>query len=681
MASTNNKIELQAALEKTKSVNNINRDIAKIKAQIKQLKIQAKLDPDATQALVKELEKVLRQKISISNIEIDTSSAVESAQQVNKQIDAALKSQIHEIQFSLDNGHGVSEYQNRINGLISDFEKYGATTDKAKAETKSLQQILNGMELLSGHELVEQAEKFEQEFKAVKISINEAKLSYDKLAQPGADEKISSLIAKINSFLKSNAAITQESKALLENYVKELSGKNINLEKWTSINNEFVRIKSNISIFDKLEKILKDQFKQAAGTFSQYFSQHFSIAKGFSAILNQLSKMPKAVYEIDTAMTSLYKVTDETKKKYSQFLDFASASAYKLGRSISSLVEQTANWVKLGFSIDEAAKLAETSSIYANVGEVDDDTAISDIVAAMKAFNIEAQDSIAIVDSLNKLGDEFATDAKSLGEGLRNTASSMAAAGNDINQTLAILTGGGEITRNIGELSDSLRVASMRLRGMKDELQAIGEEYEDIESISKIQTQIYNLTNGSVNIFKNDGSLKSTYEQLKEISEVYFDLNDSARADLTEIMFGKNRANQGIAILQAFQSGQIQKAYEASVNSAGSAMQKQERLLASLEAKTQQFEAAFQSLSNTVVDSDMLKGIVDLGTEGVSSLEGLIKVLEYINSLFGLTTKNMGGLLGAVSGLLMNKAGIGERTLFQWQLYCAHPSKVIYNAI
>lgn len=676
MATTNNKIELQAALEKDKSVNNINRDIEKIKAQIKQLKIRAKLDPNTTRALVQELEKILRQKISISNIEIDTSSAVESAQQANKQIDAALKSQIHEIQFSLDNGHGVSEYQNRINGLISDFEKYGAATDKAEAETKSLQQILNSMKELSGHELVEQAEKFEQEFKAVKISINEAKLSYDKLAQPIADEKISSLIGKINSFLKSNTAITQESKTLLENYVKELSGKNINLEKWTAINNEFTRIKSNTSIFNKLGKILKEQFKQAAGTLSQYFS----IAKGFSAILNQLSKMPKAVYEIDTAMTSLYKVTDETEKKYSQFLDFASASAYKLGRSISSLVEQTANWVKLGFSIDEAAKLAEISSIYANVGEVDDDTAISDIVAAMKAFNIEAQDSITIVDSLNKLGDEFATDTKSLGEGLRNTASSMAAAGNDINQTLAILTGGGEITRNIGELSNSLRVVSMRLRGMKDELQAIGEEYEDIESISKIQTQIYNLTNGSVNIFKDDGSLKSTYEQLKEISEVYFDLNDSARADLTEIMFGKNRANQGIAILQAFQSGQIQKAYEASVNSAGSAMQKQERWLASLEAKTQQFEAAFQSLSHTVLDSDLLKGLVELGTTGVSALEGLVKILGTINS-FGGNINGTFGSIGAISGLLMNKAGIGERTLFQWQLYCAHPSKVIYNAI
>lgn len=78
----------------------------------------------------------------------------------------------------------------------------------------------------------------------------------------------------------------------------------------------------------------------------------------------------------------------------------------------------------------------------------------------------------------------------------------MAAAGNDLHQTLAILTGAGEITQNVSELSGSLQVISMRLRGMKDELQSIGEEYEDIESITKIQEQISNLTNGSVNILK-----------------------------------------------------------------------------------------------------------------------------------------------------------------------------------
>ncbi len=556
----------------------------------------------------------------------------------------SLKNRINKIQLSMDNGHGASEYQNRINSIIASLEKYGVETKEAQAITTSLQSTFDSMKGMSGQELITQADKLEKEFQSVKISVEQAKLSYDKFTRPVSDEKISSLIIKINNFLKQNTAITKESKVQLENYVKELSGGNISLERWTSINNQLISIKASMSILDKLGKSLKDQFSQAAGTLTQYFS----IARGFSLVFDQLQKMPKAVYEIDTAMTNLYKVTDETEKKYISFLDSASYSAYNLGRSVSSLVDQTANWAKLGFSLDEASRLSEISSIYANVGEVDDDTAVKDIVTAIKAFNIEAENSITIVDSLNKLGNEFATDAKSLGEGLRNAASSMAVAGNDINQTLAILTGGGEITQNVGELANGLRVVSMRLRGMKGALQELGEEYEDIESISKIQTQIYNLSKGTVNIFKDDGSFKSTYDQLKEISEIYFDLSDSDRADLTEIMFGKNRANQGVAILQAFKSGQIEKAYEASANAAGSAMQEQERWMGSLEAKTQQFEASFQSLSSTILDSNLLKWFVDFGT-------GTTKTLDTIINKFGSL-----GTIGLGAGLFAGSKNTGK---------------------
>ena len=106
---------------------------------------------------------------------------------------------------------------------------------------------------------------------------------------------------------------------------------------------------------------------------------------------------------------------------------------------------------------------------------------------------------------------------------------------------------------------------------MKGELEALGEEYDNIEPISKIQTQILNLTKGKVNIFDNDGNFRSTYDILKDISDVYNDLSDPTKADLTEILFGKMRGNQGVALIQAFQSGQIQKAYETALNSAGSA--------------------------------------------------------------------------------------------------------------
>ena len=70
MATTNNTIELQAALDKAKSVKNINKDIDKIKGQIKPLEIQVKPDAKSLQSLdsikkeLEELSKDIFSKVS-----------------------------------------------------------------------------------------------------------------------------------------------------------------------------------------------------------------------------------------------------------------------------------------------------------------------------------------------------------------------------------------------------------------------------------------------------------------------------------------------------------------------------------------------------------------------------------------------------------------------------------------
>ena len=145
-----------------------------------------------------------------------------------------------------------------------------------------------------------------------------------------------------------------------------------------------------------------DKIKQSAQSFSMWFGTTNIIMKALSIGKDVV----KNVKEIDSAMTNLYKVTEETDSRYDRFLESASKKAKELGRSVSSLVEQTAEWAKRGYSIDDAEKLAETSSIYANVGEVDDATAVSDITTALKAFNIEAKNSIDVVDKLNALGNK-----------------------------------------------------------------------------------------------------------------------------------------------------------------------------------------------------------------------------------------------------------------------------------
>lgn len=76
---------------------------------------------------------------------------------------------------------------------------------------------------------------------------------------------------------------------------------------------------------------------------------------------------------------------------------------------------------------------------------------------------------------------------------------------------------------------------------MKGELQELGEEVDDnVVSLSKMQTQILNLTKGKVNIFNDDGSFKSTYEIMQGISEIYDDLTETDQADLLEIIAGKD---------------------------------------------------------------------------------------------------------------------------------------------
>lgn len=120
---------------------------------------------------------------------------------------------------------------------------------------------------------------------------------------------------------------------------------------------------------------------------------------------------------------------------------------------------------------------------------------------------------------------------------------------------------------------------------MKGELEELGEEVdESVDSISKVQTQILNLTGGRVNIFDDTGEFRDYYDIMLDISKVVDDLTSTERSSLYEILFGKMRGNQGAALIEAFQSGQIGKAYETALNSAGSAAEENSRWLESLEA-------------------------------------------------------------------------------------------------
>ena len=90
-------------------------------------------------------------------------------------------------------------------------------------------------------------------------------------------------------------------------------------------------------------------------------------------------------------------------------------------------------------------------------------------------------------------------------------------------------------------------------------------------------------------------------------------------------------------------------ANEVALNSAGSAVQENEKYMDSLAAKVSQFKSAWEALSNSVVNSDLVKLIINLGTG----------VLKALNSDLGVTVTQIGLLTGVGTGAisLLSKFG------------------------
>lgn len=124
-----------------------------------------------------------------------------------------------------------------------------------------------------------------------------------------------------------------------------------------------------------------------------------------NAFQQGLRQVYQNVVDIDSAMTELKKVTDETNGTYSKFLSEAGDRAKDLGVSISDVVNATADFARLGYSMDEASNLADAAVVYQHVG--DGISSISEasesIISTMKAFDIEADSSMRIVDKFNEV--------------------------------------------------------------------------------------------------------------------------------------------------------------------------------------------------------------------------------------------------------------------------------------
>ena len=85
--------------------------------------------------------------------------------------------------------------------------------------------------------------------------------------------------------------------------------------------------------------------------------------------------------------------------------------------------------------------------MYKNVGDGIEDIsqASESIISTMKAFGIEANNSMSIVDRFNEVGNNFAISSTGIGEAMQRSASALYEAGNTIDESIALITGANSV--------------------------------------------------------------------------------------------------------------------------------------------------------------------------------------------------------------------------------------------
>lgn len=453
---------------------------------------------------------------------------------------------------------GVRNYE-ELNSAFKDFEYVGTNVNSTISSLDDLMKVLSANARSATHSVRE----FNAEAKKTRNTN-----TYEKSMQ--------NTMYTAQRYFNNNSKISTNTEAytrfvdFFNTYDEKIKSKMFTQENSNQMSKDWSELKKYIQDAgletDKLSVKLKKLFE--VNIKSQLANQ---VINAFQQGLRQVYQN---VVDIDSAMTELKKVTDETSGAYSKFLSEAGDRAKTVGSTVSDIVNATADYARLGYNLDDAKTLADVSAVYYNVGDDLDSftTATDNIVGTMKAFNLQADDAIGLVDKLNEVSNNFAVSSGDLGNILQRSASAMEAAGNTLDQTIALGTAMNSVLQSADTTGTTLKVLALRLRGASTELASMGEETDGVAtSTSKLRAQIAALTNvdgsGGFDILTDSGAFKSTYDIIQGIAKVYDRMSDVDQASLLELIAGKNRANGVAALLK--QASQAEDVLQTSLNSSG----------------------------------------------------------------------------------------------------------------
>ena len=665
------------------SVDNTIQSQEKLRSELKETQKQAE---KTAQAVKKSTATASTEQKKDAFPDKDVSTSVEAATNSIKEENNVLEQNTQKVKENADakkkladtdkesSNVNLSKYDNRLesytkktsgyDATITRFENGGWTSDTYKQRVNAVKEAVAEYErilssLKNNPDLVteENLNKLNKQEKLIKDNIT-------AVQNMSAAEKGYSLISaqkeldKINNILKEHSGMSREAKNQIKAYYAEIKSGNpsasldvIHGKIMQIVNAEIEAGRGGKSMLDVIKEKAWYGVASAIGT-------HFD----FNDFIRYGKEGISIVRQLDTALTEMRKVSNESVQSLKKYQDTTFDTADAVGTIAKQIQNSTADWMRLGENMDTAAKSAKDANILLNVSEFEGiDEATESLVSMSQAY--KDLDKMDIIDVLNNIGNNYSISTDGLATALKDSASALVTANNDLNEAVSLTTAGNAITQDPSKVGAGLRTISLRLVGTtqaKQELEDLGEETDGmITTASKLRDTIQSATSAATkdgkgfDIFDSNGNYKSTYEIMQGLADLYDEivkkdkeLGTNNLNLLLETIAGKNRSNIAASILQ--NGDMLRSVYEDAQNSEGSAEKELNSYLDSVDGKFQQLQNRTQEFWYNVIDTTTVKSVLDFTTN----------LTEGASKFFKLVEKHLPTILGAIATIIAsNKSG------------------------
>lgn len=585
----------------------------------------------------------------------DVSASVESATNSIKEENNVLEQNTQKVkentQAKEQNANvNFSKYDKRLDSYNGKIDKYKTTIDRfndggwtsdaylenvqavknAVHEYETLLNELKGKDAsLVTSEDISKLDNYEKKIKdtiATVTNMSAAEKGYNFVS--GQKE-----LDKIHKLLAENSKMSSESKAKIKAYYAEIESGNpsISLDK---IHGEILKIYNAEVEAGRAGRTLWDTLKNSG--FHQIAAQMAGMI-GVYDIINIFKQGANTLKEFDDGLTKISYTMDMTKSQLDNLGNSVLDMASNMKSSIDDAMQVAQIYANMQTSAEEIQRLSEPTLILSNLSGFDSSTIADDIQAVTQQFDILAEDSMHIADVYDYISRNIAVDyskgLNAMAEGLQVAGSTAKQAGLSYEQTASIIAKAVEKTRLEGsQVGNGLKTIMTRLSKVGELSDEVDNETlsQASESLKKVGIEVYNL----------DGSYREFDVIMGELAGKWDDLTDAEKSNISFNIAATRQTNLLSAVLSNF-SDSMQLAEEAT-NANGNALENNQKWVDSFGGHLQSLENTAKSAWINILDSETIKGGVDLLN---ILLERLTKFIDTVGVL-----PTLAGIGGVVAG-------------------------------